>query len=358
LALLVFVIGGVVGAVKLLPMAEFLSRCPRFTAWWEPVLPLYALPRMFVGHDQISPTAFRGGWLGWWEYGAFVGWITLVLAFLSLALDKKKALPFTIAGALFFLLMFGDYGIWSPWHWLHKIPPFSSLHDPVRFRIITVFCIAVMSAVAVSRQERIAAAMGNGRGGRLLYAIAGIVCVVALFELFIVSAPIYGRVSNRPALRAVREGAFRQKRLPKKEQQGPLSFLCFIENEGLVNSYNPVFPPPVGVMAYNDPGYRGEVWLLNGKGEVETQNWSPNRLRYGLKLTGSDILIVNQRYDPGWNTVSGNRVGSLWGVIAVEVSPEDKTLELYYRPPLFFAGVAISAAAVAVIGFILFRWRI
>lgn len=345
--LLMAFLGLMVSGIKLLPMYDFLARFPRLTAWYEPVLPWRALPRMFIGADQLGETNFSGAWLGWWEYGAYVGLVPLGLALAAPFLSLRRAAPAAVTGLVFLALMFGDYGQFSPWHWLHGLPPFLSMHDPVRFRVIVVLSLTLLAALSVSRLEQ-RARTNTFRRGRLLWLVCGAVTVIAVLDLIMATAPLYMRVSSRPALVPRRAGPFRQTRLPKAEQQGPRSFLSFLRNEGLINNYDPMFLPAVDARAYFEPGYRGEVWLESGEGRVETVDWTPNRLSYAMRARGPGILVVNQRWDPGWRSADGRPVVPRRGLISVRVTPGDDEVTLYYRPPLFFPGLALTAAGLLV----------
>jgi hypothetical protein len=339
--ILIVLIGFSISGIKLLPMVHFLSRNPRFTYWREPVLPLRALPRMFFGRDQLSPTDFQGAWLGWWEYGAYVGVVPFALAAAALVLSPRKAVLWGALGLLFFGLMFGDYGSFSPWRWLHTVPPFSSLHDTVRFRIITVFCLTLMGAAAVSRLEGLSHAGGNRLRPLLsLMIVMGVVAVV--MDLVAVSAPLYGRLSIVPPAPPPRSGEFRQVCLPEKERPSASSYYCFLRNEGLINNMEGLELPPADLRAYRYPGYKGEVWLARGVGTVLTRQWSPNRLTYSLDLTAQDTLVINQRYDPGWRASDGRPLTSLRGLIALPVYPSDSEVHLFYLPVLFTPGCIVS----------------
>jgi hypothetical protein len=339
--LITVILGLALSGVKLLPMTEFLSRNPRPTFWKEPVLSWLALPRMFLGRDQISETNFTGAWLGWWEYGAYVGVLPVLLAVSAPFLARKRALPVGIMALLFFSLMFGDYGVMSPWHWIHRLPMFASLHDPVRFRVVLIFCLALMSAMAVSRLEEWVRVF-HGEWPWALTMALGIATVAVVTDLTVVSAPIYTSVSTSAPLEPKRSGPFHQVRLPKEEQQGPRSFLCFLQNEGLINNYDGFDLPLVAVRAHNEPGYTGEAWFAQGMGTINTLVWSPNRLGYTVELTGADILVVNQRYDPGWKADDGRLVFSRGGIIALSVGPADKKINLRYVPPFFYPGCVLS----------------
>ncbi len=161
-AAMVILLGLAISGVKLLPMARFIMDNPRYTYWREPVLPLRALPRIFLGRDQLSPTSFAGAWLGWWEYGAYVGVVPMTLAALGVFIGRRRIIPAAACAIVFFGVMLGDFGGPAPWRWLHRLPPFSSLHDTVRFRVPLVFCLALLSSAALSRVEEEGAPLRGG----------------------------------------------------------------------------------------------------------------------------------------------------------------------------------------------------
>ncbi|MCX6356301.1 MAG: hypothetical protein NT045_00205 [Candidatus Aureabacteria bacterium] len=340
-------LGLALSAVKLIPVFEFLTRNPRLTFWREPLLPWHALPRMFFGRDQASPTDFKGAWLGWWEYGAYVGVIPVALACIAPFVTPKKAIPLLILALLFFSLIFGDFSAASPWHWLHALPVFSSLHDASRFRIMLVLSIAMMSGLAMSHFESRATRM-RAVAGRTLECVLGGIILVALFDLILVSAPLYTGLAKPPEQGTARDGPFRQTRRAEHEQEHALPYICFLRNEGLIDNMGEMELPPADVRTYLDPGYRGEVWLERGRGSVETALWTPNRLSYRVKLTGPDILLINQRYDPGWRSGERRTVREWRGLLAISLDAGEHLVSLYYLPPYFIMGCGISMLGIIV----------
>lgn len=344
--LIMTILGFCMSGIKLLPMIEFFSRHRRATFWREPVLPWAAVPRMLFGRDQLRPSDFAGAWLGWWEYGAYVGIAPFLAAMSALFLAPRKAFPFFLLLLLFGGLMFGDNGVLCPWHWLHKIPPFSSLHDASRFRVMLVFSVAILSAVAVSQLEMRARAGEKGirRWGGVLCGVA-VTCMAA--DLFMVSMPVYGRFAKRSFPAPDWRNPFRQTRLAYERRQGAVTFVCFLNNKGLIDNVDGLDLPPADLRAYGDAAYRGEVWLEGGEGTVKLSSWSPNRLSYSVNVRRPDTVIINQRYETGWRCTDGRPVHSRNGLIAVPVMETDRGICIYYVPPHFIAGCVVSAAAIA-----------
>jgi hypothetical protein len=88
--------------------------------------------------------------------------------------------------------------------------------------------------------------------------------------------------------------------------------------------------------------YRGEVYLVGAEGTVRTLLWSPNRLRFQVDIRKPGKLIVNQNFYPAWRSADGRRLRSHAALLSLRVTPQDRTIELYYRRDSFYIGAAIS----------------
>ena len=64
------------------------------------------------------------------------------------------------------------------------------------------------------------------------------------------------------------------------------------------------------VIASNQPGYRGEYYLL-GPGTLAQRRWTPNALSYDVVTPGANVMVINQNYDSNWRLAGGPRRGLL-----------------------------------------------
>jgi hypothetical protein len=340
--LIILAFAFLLSAVKLLPVLDYLRDNPRRWGFHERIVPLDALRNIFLGRDQVHGEYFKGSFYYWHEYGSYVGWIALGLALAGSLLAWRQSIFWLWAGALFIALMVGDFGPLAPWHWLHKMPVFSSLHDTPRFRIIPTFCLAMLSGIGLEQLWiRCATRFRSRRQQIVVRIIFGVIVAGLVADLFTVNRGIFSRVSSRPPECPGKPGAFVQVRNLTHQFNPDFSYISFLQNTGLTNNYEPMAMPIADVRAVTDQGYRGEIWLDRG-GEVSTVFWSPNRLIYRVRCPTPQNLIVNQRYDKGWRSTDRRPVRPYNGLISLQVMPHDVDLTLIYRPRTFLVGCALS----------------
>jgi hypothetical protein len=99
---------------------------------------------------------------------------------------------------------------------------------------------------------------------------------------------------------------------------------------------------PGPVLAREDEGYRGEVYLDDGTPVPATI--TPNRVRFEAPRAGR--LVVNQNAFEGWR-FQGRPAGTLEGLLSVEVPAGEG--ELVYRPPGLWLGLLMSILGLVVL---------
>lgn len=340
--------GVAIAGVKSLPTLSYLLAHPRVWGFVEAVIPLHALDNIFLSRRQLEGAYFPGSFYYWHEYGCYVGWVPLALAVVGFVHAPRRALPWLVIAILFVALMLGDYGAAAPWHWLHKAPVFSSMHDTPRFRVITAFAIAIMAGIGLEGVSALLARLRLPRAAQ--HTVVGLLVAFVVVDLLLVNGPIYGRMSSSPPQPHDPPGAFQQIRIA--ENAHLQAYPSFLRGMGLVNNYEPMQMTGAGVRAASDPEYRGEVWIEHGT--VSTRAWSPNRLEYDVHVREADRLVVNQRFVRGWYAGDGRQVEAWNGLISVALSPQDERIVLRYRPPFFLLGSAISTLA---LGLTWVAWR-
>lgn len=91
-----------------------------------------------------------------------------------------------------------------------------------------------------------------------------------------------------------------------------------------------------------NPEYKGEVYIIEGEGEITNFKVEPNRLKVFFTANSPLTIVINQNYDSDWKSNKGiiqNYNGLL--SIKTEILGNDELL-LVYSPKIFYISLFIS----------------
>jgi hypothetical protein len=355
------------GAVKFLPSIAFMREFPRHMQ--QPSgFSLESLVSGLFDHSQELATAhdfagpnfsgpdrlLRGLSTDYDDVGMYIGPLVAALFLLGLAVRARRHWRLALSLPVFLWLSLGERPSWSLFELLHRLPVYESMRYSERFRLIwfAVLCLFAGHGLQWLRTW-LELRRPNQRHGRWL---AASVLVLILGDMLIITRPIYELAYSIPPLSVPRSPEFRQIGwLRNYDAHGMLAnvdrnidsswsahFPALLMNLGAVKCYETAFVPRQPT-PMTSPDYRGEVYLLNGNGQVRTVTWTPNRLRYAVAVREPSWLIVNQNYYPSWKASDGRKLSSHAGLLAVKVTPADHVIELSYERASFYLGAGISA---------------
>jgi len=267
---------------------------------------------------------------GFYEYGAYVGIFYAGLALLGSVRRFAQSLPSLILSFVLLALAAGNFGAYSPWVLIHKVPLFADLRLPTRGLIPFTLTVAVLAGLGID-------AMCAPRIG-WVPTIAPLLVGLALIDSWLVSVSYlsYAVIGQEALLPSSKE--FHQ--MSSSALFGHM-FMGAKANMGVMSCYE-VLGRTANPRGYDQPGYRGEQYLL-GPGTATLTNWTPNELSYNVLAPGPTVLIVNQNYDEGWHLIRGKgEVFSREGLIAVRLPAGRQHLEIVYRPRSFVIGLGIT----------------
>jgi hypothetical protein len=318
------------GAIKLLPSFQMMRLHPRPIENIE-YSPVKILLQGLFGHYQYYDRPRIEEW-GFWEAGAYLGPAAAALALIGLAASPRRCVPWLLAAGLFLLLAVGGPRPWFPWPLLHHLPVFAWERMPERFLILAVLAAGVMAGFGADFLAHLFPPIGA--------IVAAVLLLTAVADAWTVSrpdmdAPVAGQVEPAPL-----SARFVQ------DYEDPWSMLNLaLSNRGALHCNEELDFHEVAnmkVTASNQPGYRGEYYLL-GPGVLAQNLWTPNALGYDVNTPGPNVLVVNQNYDANWRLAHGHgQVVSQNGLLAVRLPPGPQPLRLVYRSNLFRLGAAIS----------------
>ncbi|MGD0075263.1 MAG: hypothetical protein ABSD31_13130 [Candidatus Binataceae bacterium] len=316
-------------AIKVLPSITFVGFQPRYVPPIE-TNGLSALLIELFSRNQDPAIVHRGQDWGFYEYGAYIGIFYGGLAVVGCVRRTAQALPWLIVSFVLLALAAGNFGPYSPWVLIHKVPLFVDLRLPTRGLIPFTLTVAVLAALGVD-------VMCAPRTG-WVPTLAPLLVGLALIDSWLVSPSYlsYAVIGQEASLPSSKE--FHQLSSPKYFGH---MFMGAKANTGILSCYE-VLGPRVSPRGYDQPGYRGEQYLL-GSGTVTLARWTPNQLSYDVLAPRPTVLIVNQNYDEGWHLIRGKgEVFSRGGLIAVGLSAGRQHLEIVYRPRAFVIGLGIT----------------
>ena len=207
---------------------------------------------------------------GFHEYGAYIGVIFGALALWGIARNFRRGLPWLVVGGTTLALSLGYFGLYSPWVLIHKLPPFYSERIPSRFLILFSLSAAVLAGLGVDSLAE--------RSGPWSIVAAGLVAV-ALVDGWLVSPSYMHDVVEGDQIPKPWAATFIQSSEPRTG--GHAMYMASNANMGVI-ACNDSVPRKFNVHGFEDPGYRGEQYLL-GPGSLSLTEWTPNALSFEVE---------------------------------------------------------------------------
>jgi hypothetical protein len=339
-SLIVFVAFSVgFSAVRLVPDFEMMRAYPR--PWiHRQVTPLHLLLVSVLSRYQAIDRPLDAGQWGFWEYGAYVGFLALAFAIIGATKRIRAAVPWLVVTLAFFVLAIGQFGSYAPWSLLHRLPIFSSSRIPSRFLVPTTLAIGVLAAFGGDFVVKRFGSWG-------LYAVGLALCAVVI-DYWLIDIPNFRLVvDGTPPVVAVVSAGFNQVRDVTNMHMYPTA----MANEGSLNCYEywtRVGGPPSPEVGSNEPAYRGEQYLL-GSGIVRSTHWTPNEISFEVDALAPEELLINQNYDASWQLTSGRgQMLAHEGLLAISLPAGKQTLTTEYVSWPLRIGAAISIVTLLV----------
>ncbi len=176
-------------------------------------------------------------------------------------------------------------------------------------------------------------------------------------DLFGINQQGHGLVKKEQALAS---HAQNQLALPIYDSlYGNREYLHILANLGTTNCYSTFHIPPKVQPVYlgngsQNPNYRGETYLLNGKGSAKITTFTPNRFVIQGTATEPDVLVLNQNHYGGWESDYGE-VLNTGGLISVPVQPGNFSVTFVFSPGSFWIGLLVSLIGLAAMIYAFFR---
>ncbi len=327
-------------AIRLLPIVEHLAYYPRRVSGDDTLSLQEVLITLTRGDVTEIDTPFGSHPWVWTEYGAYIGWIPVVLgcAGTLIALGQRRY-RLLLPMLAFLALTLGNTGALSPWALLQRLPVFEGLRIPTRMSVLFLLYFTLLGGLAVDAIARRMRPVAPLRSAGMTQVAAR---VLVLFVLFWTAADLTTHH------RRVIDGMWRDP--PSRAEFVAERFVVVAvpraDQPWLVHPTPPRFPHAnLGTafcytgMAYRPaPGlWAGELPQVRARGEgARVEEWSQTPLTFNAvaSLPSGGRVIVNRTYAPGWRS----DVGTLTldrGRIAVDLPAGRHRIALRYAPVLW-----------------------
>ena len=371
----ILALGGLLGAVKFLPMLDLLD-AGKFRrldfypthpdAWyrsWEQVI--YALFHRTPG----IPLLDADGGPRVQEYMTLApGLGTLLLAAigtLSIRSRTHAAVPWLVMTAVFLWLCFGPNALIDGFRPLHNLPMFSSMRGPLRYLNYPVILgLCMLAGVGFAVLERrflagrppwmtplfvgvcLALSLSSALDVRSLYRSSFLYGLEALpADSSLRSEGLRGRSSNTTPHVNLRKYANTRRDLPTIYVPEDLPMDVRAIPQAWVGPEGQLTP---------EPAYRGEIRIQPpDAGSARIQSRRGHQLVVAHDLTAPGRVILNSNSWPGWKC-EGRQLVDARGLLAFHAPVgEGETTRCHWTPPRLAAGALLSG--VGLIG-LLFLW--
>lgn len=349
----VFILTFLLGAIKFIPEIEFLLKNPHTTDDIS-MNSIWNLYDIFLSRNQLHGSQHFSAeeienfikknnleeseveiW-GWWEYGAYVGVLPLLLYILGLFVNWRKNKSLIIVSIIFLIISLGYGSPINIWKFLRLLPIFKSLHVPSRFILIFLFCLSILSGMTLSKFEQ------KNEFKVFKKCFVPLILLIILLDLYLVVSPIVKDAFVIEPKKIEKSNFYQTYRgIPYSNLTYSSMYPTLLENKGSITCRD-VLNLGRNARGAEDPDYRGEVYLLNGNGDAEITYFSPNIVKVKINLTKEDLLILNQNYDKGWKSKTHD-VESHNNLLSTKVSPKDEQITFYYLPNSFLIGLVITS---------------
>lgn len=119
-------------------------------------------------------------------------------------------------------------------------------------------------------------------------------------------------------------------------------------NVGRLDCYGVEIDPATrGAIAKGNAAYRGEAYVVNGKGDAVVSKWSPNTatVEYANVTGEGAILVYNMNWDPNWSA-NGDPAWENAHAVAIPVKPGSGRVVFSYYPRIMNKSLLIFAFTV------------
>jgi len=344
--LILATIGGIgLSAIKFVPMVVYLVQ-NKWPGNPEESIPFGALGSIFFGlKHSLFTQNFDGQYWAWHEYGAYISPVLVLLAIFVLIKKFKSHIVWFVLALFFLLLGMGNFSSISPWNILSHFPGFESARCTGRSFQFVILTVAILGGHGLDRLS-LYFKESNIKYGKIFLPI---LCGIVIITNMIFAWPIMDSAFHKRPVKVVRTQIFQH--VIDDEAHAYQNYLA---NKGsLITPWLSAYHPSRALV---DPDENVLMeYVKTGEAEIIRRNFNNNEITYEINGIKPGKIMICMGYDPGWYAVDGRPLVEDQLVIAFDFEAGTQTIELKYRTPYYYPGMALSLLTIVLFGFIIKR---
>lgn len=329
-------------AVKLVPVLFWVRQFPD-ASYANSIFTLPYLPEIFLGRYLHGTVILPGQGSGWHEYGAYVGPVLLVLAFLgALQWKARRAARGLVIAAVLAIILSTAGPFLKPFFDTVLFIPRSNISRVIAFGVIALSLLAALG------MERVITRFRHGAGVALflLGALAVDLFPLAfqLSEQAFILPPVTPPVAPAPSPLAFTAETYAAE---VANEQHSRTYAATLAGYGTMSACSVLSPHP-SVRTIHDDGDTSYATLVPPAGTVEVLAWSANRARVRYSASQDVTVAINTNFARGW-VANAAAAKNVEGRVGAAVPAGDGEVLFVYRAPGFPAGLSLTLLTVVVL---------
>jgi hypothetical protein len=334
-------------AVKLLPVLWWLREFPD-KAYASSTTTLWHAHEIFLRRHLHGAEVLPNQGSGWHEYGAYLGWMVIILALIGAATQGHRRVVRALIVAAIITFLVSSAGPWLKPVFDHA--PFIPRSNISRLVIFTVFCLLLLAAFGFER-------LMSSRIGRIIAALFVVAVAIDLMthsyalskQAFVIPRvvpdvePAHPPIAFTPLTYTTRVKGVDYTR----------SYAAARAGYGTLNYCSALGPEPAVKTIYEETG-DPFASVSDNAGSITHVEWSPSTIRVQGVAQSNSAIILNTNYAPHWRANNAPAT-EIAGRLAAMVSPGPFDITLQYRPKGFALGGCITLATLLVIACTTFK---
>jgi hypothetical protein len=327
-------------AVKFVPMVVYLYQ-NKWNVSSDESIPLAALGSIFFGlKHSLFIENFAGQVWGWHEYGAYISPLIILLAALSLGKCFRKHFIWLLLLVFFLILGLGNFGSYSLWAVLSKLPGYSSARCTGRSFQMVIFCAAILGAFGWDYLNNLL----KQKASRMVTYVPAAVLLIIVGTNVCLAYPVMNSAFRERPVEIVRHREFKHVVDEKAH-----AYKNYLANRGsLVAPWLSAYHESRGLV---DPfGNVMEEYVLEGQADIVRRSYTPNRIEYVINGIEPGKIVIGMGDDPGWTAGNVSKLPATAGLITVPFEKGEQEIILSYRTPYFISGLILSLISIIAAG--------